>query len=388
MAGVFPFKGEVYNKEKVDIAFCVTPPYDVISEKEQIEYYKKSPYNIIRLILSKEENRYEKAKEVLALWRRDNIFIEEEKEHFYLYEQEWEIFGERGKFQGIIASIELEDYSSGIILPHERILKKPKVDRLKLLQACNTNFSPIFLIFSDNGRVKSLIKPSNPPFIEFEYKNGLFCRLFRTKNEKSIQEEFQGKKLFIADGHHRYDTALTYFKETDDEKKKRAMALISSIEYGGFKILPAHRIIKRMPDMEKIRHYFNVEEVSKEGILPCLSERKEIGVFGVCGRDTSFIITLKDKGLLSKIKEELRMLDVSILHILLFDGKINESEIEYTIDRDLVFNRAMNGDYGFFLRPTDISDVLKIASSRNRMPGKATYFYPKPFCGLVIHPLK
>ncbi|MEW6006552.1 MAG: DUF1015 family protein, partial [bacterium] len=121
MAGVFPFKGEVYNPKKVDIASVVTPPYDVIGEEEQNEYYKKSPYNIIRLILGKEHNRYEMAKETLALWRRDNIFIEEKEEYFYLYEQEWEIFGERGKFQGIISSIELENYTSGIILPHERI---------------------------------------------------------------------------------------------------------------------------------------------------------------------------------------------------------------------------------------------------------------------------
>ncbi|MEW6483013.1 MAG: DUF1015 domain-containing protein [bacterium] len=387
MAGVFPFKGEVYNPKKVDIASVVTPPYDVIGEEEQNEYYKKSPYNIIRLILGKEHNRYEMAKETLALWRRNNIFIEEKEEYFYLYEQEWEIFGERGKFQGIIASLILEDYTSGIILPHERILKKPKVDRLKLLKACNTNFSPIFLIFSDNGKIKALIKPIHPPFIEFEYKNGLFCRLWRIEKNKDIQKAFQKIRLFIADGHHRYDTALTYFKETKDEKKKRTMALISSIEYGDFKILPAHRIIKGMPDILRIKRYFNIEEKPKEKILPCLSERKEIGVFGVCTRNFSFIITLKDKGLLNKIKEELRMLDVSILHVLLFDGKINESEIEYTIDRNLVFDRAMNGACGFFLRPTDISDVLKIASSGNRMPGKATYFYPKPFCGLVIHPL-
>jgi len=382
MALIFPFKGEVYNEKIVDIASCVTPPYDVISPLEQREYYRKSPYNLIRL----EKNRHKEASKTLALWRKNNIFIRDSKEYFYLYEQEWEIFKEKGVFKGLIASVSLEDYSSRIILPHERILKKPKNDRLKLLYLCNTNFSPIFLIFSDNGGIiKNLIKLKNPPFIEFEYKKGLFCRLFRIEeNIEKIQEEFRGKRLFIADGHHRYDASLTYFKETKDPEKKRVMALISSIEYGGFKILPAHRILKKAPDMERISKYFNLEKIEKNEIMKSLLKREKPGVFGMLGRDISFIISLKNSALLNKTNEELKNLDVSILHELLFDGKIKEGEIEYTIDMNLVFNRVKNGAYGFLLRPTNVYDVLRIASSGNRMPGKATYFYPKPFCGLVI----
>ncbi len=388
MAHIFPFKGEIYNN-KVDIASCVTPPYDVISEEEQEEYYKKSPYNIIRLILGKGENRYKMAKETLALWRKDKIFIEDECECFYLYEQEWEILGVKGVFKGIIALLSLEDYTSGVILPHERVLPKPKSDRLQLLKACETNFSPIFLIFSDNGMIKALLKPENSPFIEFEYKKGQFTRVFRiTQGLKAIQKEFQDIKLFIADGHHRYDTSLTYFKETQGLKRKKIMVLISSIEYGDFKVLPSHRILKTSPDMERIRQYFNVEKESKDEIMSILLERDGLGVFGMITKDTSFIISLKDSTLLNKTKEELRNLDVSILHVLLFDGIEDEEEIEYTIDRDLVFERVSEGACGFLLRPTNISDVIKIALSGNRMPGKATYFYPKPFCGLVMHRLR
>lgn len=386
MADVFPFRGEVYNQERVDIASVVTPPYDVISKEEQEEYYQKSPYNIIRLILGREDDRYTKAKERLKDWRKNSIFIEDEKECFYLYEQEWEIFGEKGTFRGIVVSISLEDYSSGIILPHERILPKPKNDRLKLLSSCKTNFSPVFLLCPDNEEMNS-IGPENPPFIEFEYKKGLFCRLARIEKTEGIEKAFQDKRLFIADGHHRYDTSLTYFKETKEKERKRRMALISSIG-GGFKILPAHRVLKNPPDMGRIKQYFNIEEEEKEEIFSSLSERKEIGVFGMLGRDFSFIISPKDSGLLNKIKEELRVLDVSILHELLFDGIDLEEEIEYTIDRDLVFKRVEDGATAFLLRPTSVSDVIRIASSGNRMPGKATYFYPKPFCGLVIHPLR
>lgn len=388
MAKVFPFQGEVYNQELVNPALCVTPPYDVISKEKQNEYYEQSPYNIIRLILPREDNKYERAKQTLDLWKRKHILKRDEKAYFYLYEQEWEHFEDKGIFRGIIASLSLCDYNEKIIFPHEKVLSEQKEDRLRLLSTCKTNFSPILLIYSDNGDVKPHITTSNPPFIEFEYKKGLFCRLFRLNKTKEIKKALEGKRLFIADGHHRYDASLTYFKETKNPKMKRTMVLIASIEYGGFIILPTHRIVKNPPNMKRLKKYFNLQKTEKDKIFSALYKRKEIGVFGMLFKNFSYIISLKDVSLLNTINEALRTQDVSILHELLFNGGELERGIEYTTDRDVVFKRVMENDCLFILRPANVFDVIKIASLGYRMPGKATYFYPKPFCGLVIHPLR
>ncbi|HAW50121.1 TPA: hypothetical protein DCX16_04140 [bacterium] len=375
MARVFPFKGLLYNKEKVDISSVVAPPYDVISKKEQDEYYKKNPYNIIRLILGKEypddtdeNNKYTRAGKYLSLWKEQGILEEDKSECFYLYEQEWEVGRKRGLFRGLICSLKIEDYGKNIF-PHERTLEKPKEDRLKLLYATDTCFCYIFLVYSDKTNFISRLNKKNL-FFECKYEKGSI-KLFRIEEGmEEIKRFFLRKKFIIADGHHRYETALKYKRE---QGKTKTLAIVSSIENGEFVILPAHRLLKKTPDTESINRYFKI----KEGIY---KEKK--GMFGMVNKNGSFILT-------PRIKEN-NNLDVEILHNALFDGKVIEEDIDYTMDKEIAISSVSNGNYAccFLLNPTKISDVIKRAKKQEFMPGKATYFYPKPFCGFVLHSLR
>ncbi len=391
MAKIHPFRGIFYNQEKVNISSVIAPPYDIISDAEQEAFYQADPYNIIRLILGKtyledteENNRYTRAKEFKTTWEKEGILIEEETPSFYLYQQEWRLDGKEGVMLGIIASIEAEPYSARAILPHERTLSGPKKDQLESLKKTETNFCPIFLVYSDEERkIERWLTPSGPPKIQLEYEKGLFCRLWQIKEEiEKLSAIFETKQLFIADGHHRYETALAF------KGKNRVMAMLLEKNRGGSIILSAHRLLKNSLSTERLEGFLR-EKVKKEDIVSILSERKGIGVFGMVGKDETYILTLKD-GKELDLAGSLKRVDVAILHNLIFDGQQEERDVAYTKDTREVFARVENGEFasGFLLRPTSFQSVMDVARDSLYMPGKATYFFPKPFSGVVMHSLK
>ncbi|MDI6752085.1 MAG: DUF1015 domain-containing protein [bacterium] len=393
MAKIHPFRGIFYNQEKVNISSVIAPPYDIISETEQEAFYQADPYNIIRLILGKtyledteENNRYTRAKEFKVAWEKEGILIKEDAPSFYLYQQEWNLAEKEGRMEGIIASIEAEPYSARAILPHERTLFTPKKDQLELLRKTETNFCPIFLVYSDEARkIEKWLTPSGPPKIQFEYENRL-CRLWQIKEDiEKLSAIFEEKQLFIADGHHRYETALAFAKEKGEN---RVMAMLLEKDRGGSIILSAHRLFKNSLSTEKLEGFLR-EKVKKEELPNILLERKGIGVFGMVSRNEACILTLKD-GKELDLAGSLKRVDVAILHNLIFNGQQEEKDVAYTKDIKEVFSRVESGEFacGFLLRPTSFQSVMDVALDSLYMPGKATYFFPKPFSGVVMHSLE
>ncbi len=420
------FKGVFYNKEKVDIANVVTPPYDVISKREQEIFYNKSEYNIIRLILGKEfesdnemNNRYTRAADYLNAWFKNKILIQDEDESIYFLEEEFYVDGVKKSRKGFISLAKLEDFSEGNILPHEKTMLGPKADRLNLTKACKCNFSQIFSVYSDEkGNVLNIFYGAieeETPFLNVEYDNKNY-RIWKVTNPEDIsklQGLIRNKKIFIADGHHRYETALAYreyrksLPDYDDKAGYNyVMMYFSPIENNDLLILPTHRGVKHVNFNEKnlldaVKEFFEIESFNKSEltyIIDILKKNKDkYTVFAVYGgQDKIFILKFKNS-----IKEKLSdidKLDVQILQKFIFEKFLNitqedldkKTKIEYVKDIDYGIGLVDKGELEalFILNPTKIEQVKDIALSGQKMPQKSTYFYPKLITGLVINKIE
>ena len=276
MAEIIPFKGLRYNEELVgNISNVVTPPYDVISPEEQANYYNISEYNCIRLELSKEmagdddsNNKYTRAAQTLQKWIDNRVLLEEENPCIYIYQQEFSLSStERYIRTGFIALVRLEEFSKGIILPHENTLSKPKEDRLNLMRACGANFSQVFSLYDDEN--KDIAKvfeeycSSNKPVISIEKGiAGSPERVWAISDGDiidKIKNIMADKKLFIADGHHRYETALAYRDElreknpnhTGNELYNYVMMMLVDIDDPGLVVLPTHRMVSNIDNFDE-----------------------------------------------------------------------------------------------------------------------------------------
>ena len=425
MVDVISFSGILYDEEKIDSYSNVTaPPYDVIKPKQQDELYAKNPYNIVRLILGhifpdddETNNRYTRSAKDFKEWLEEGILTRDETPGFYVYSQEYEFNGERVNRIGFFGRVRLEDFSKGNVCPHEFTLAKAKKDRTLLLTECKANFSPIFGLFSDpegtiDARLIEVTKQS--PLAEIKTE-GVIHKLWRLDNPEIINlisNQMRAKKVYIADGHHRYETALTYYKEHGNQEKDSAHVLmfLTNLDSESLSIYPIHRQVKctgqfnRDQFLEKISEFFEVEEILKgssaDQIRNTLKEKEGI-VFGVCfGNDSNILIRLKDtKNILphqtSDEPPELQELGVAQLHtlvlkyILSIDTKNPESQnnISYTVNIDEAMHNVEEGrfDLAFFVNPTPIGQVRSLAENGIRLPQKATYFYPKLLSGLVIN---
>ncbi|MBI5749033.1 MAG: DUF1015 domain-containing protein [Nitrospinae bacterium] len=446
MAKIIPFKGILYNKEKIrDIKDVVAPPYDVISPAEQEELYKRHENNVVRLILGKESNsdtpdnnRYTKARDSFDSWQKDSILIKDAFPSIYVYSQEYHL-GETEGFEkkrrlGFIALSKLEDFGEGKIHPHENTLAKPKEDRLKLMQHCHANFSSIFGLFSDpSKRIDSVLKDymRHSPLYDLVDDAGMRHTLWAIRDNRAIQiitSVMSDKQVFIADGHHRYETAINYRNEmrgklpdfSGEELYNYVMMYFTNTNSEGLSILPIHRLISNLSDfdkkkiVEKAGEFFNIEKLSfnesdeKTAKQKLFSDMKERGekehIFGVyLGDDEYLLLTLKDEDVLDKLITNSRhpswkKLDVTILHTLLIEKVLRISEknlaeqknITYTISGDEAIKDVKGGKYqiALFLNPTKIEEVKDVATAGEKMPQKSTFFYPKLITGLVMNKLE
>ncbi len=438
MATVAPFKGILYNKVKAgNISSLVCPPYDIISPLEQQELYRKSAYNIIRLEYglespadTPEDNRYTRAAALLNDWYKSAIVLQNEKPAIYIYEMEYSLGTRTKKLRGFISLVKIEDYDSGIVKPHETTLSGPKTDRLNLLRACRASFSQIFSLFSDpEGKVSGILeKNTRPAEIEVKNHDGVLHRVWRLTDEHDISAivaEMADKAFFIADGHHRYDTALNY----RNERRKTSEAggqtepfnfvpmFLARLEDPGITILPAHRVLFNLNNFEPSRfeddlnRYFDIERIdfNKKSenkdlltVLETMAHRADKAhVFGmrIKGEHSYYLLTLRNEAdmdkLLSGNSPAYRKLDVSILHHLIIDKLLGISmethklglNIEYIKNADEADRRVHDGtaDIAFYMNPTKVNEVKEVADSGERMPQKATYFYPKLLTGLVMY---
>jgi uncharacterized protein (DUF1015 family) len=441
MAIVVPFRGVLYNRDEIDDFSKVTaPPYDVISPEQQERYYQSSLHNVIRLILGKQfphdspsDNRYTRAAGVFDGWQEESILKRDEKPSFYFYLQEFSISGgERVTRNGFIGLVRLEDKEKGVVIPHEKTLDKPKEDRLQLMEACHANFSSIFSLYSDPENViNKLFKKvvNRPHLIEVIDEDATLHKLWRISQMDFIIEVSQwlkDKPLFIADGHHRYETALNYRnlqlkkhpQSTGKEAYNYVMMYLTSMDGEGLVILPYHRVIHNFEGFDfssfekKLEDYFEVKpfyfndknetKVWEEFNIRLQNNTLSRPVFGMYGSGQTcyHLLILKEEVLLSLSDSEegsaaLKKLGVNIIEFFIFRKVLGinsralqqEQNITYVHDGleglDLVRNEGYQ--LVFFLNPTKSSEIRDIASRGETMPQKSTFFYPKLLSGLVIN---
>ena len=427
MVDIAPFKGLLFNQGKTGSVDQVTaPPYDVISPEQQDALYKKNPYNVVRLILEKQypgddekKNRYTRSSVTFKKWIEDGVLVEEEKPGFYVYSQEYDYEGESVCRVGFFARVRAEDFSAGNICPHEFTLAKAKQDRMNLLKACRANFSPVFGLFSDpSGEIDASLNQTmkGEPFAVIE-ENGVLNKAWRLDDDETlafIMGQFHDKKIFIADGHHRYETALNYYKENKKAVVDSAhvMMFLTNLDAQSLAVYPIHRLIKsptffdEAVFMNQVKKYFAVTPLDKgvekneiRKALDSVSE-DEIVFCVYFGQGRGYFVKVKEKANILPLlevdeSEELKVLDVAQLHTVVLKNILNidtkqssdQKYVTYKVDMVEALGRVDSGEFNlaFFMNATPVSEVRKLAEKGIRLPQKATFFYPKLLSGLVIN---
>ncbi|MEW6674849.1 MAG: DUF1015 domain-containing protein [Nitrospirota bacterium] len=410
MAEIVPFRGILYNVSRVSVEDVLAPPYDIITPEYQDELYRKSPYNIVRIDLGKDypgdsesENRYTRARAYLDAWIKDSIFIRSEKPSLYVYEISYRTDGEDKRLLGFIGLVRLEEFGAGNIHPHECTYSKPKQDRLNIVRVCEANTSPIFSLYNSPEKKASTVLSRismTEPYIEARDADGAIHRLWEVSERNDIEvirKELEDKAVFIADGHHRYETALEFQREVRERRAFSAgkepfdyvLMFLTNISDGGLTILPTHILIKDISDnaIERLTRYFEIEPVRVDFDITkrIAGGRHVFGFFH--NLNEGWHILRYRGGNLSDVHPGLRELDVTILHDLILKKILNATDISYEMDVNEAINKVRKGQFGaaFFLNPTKVEDVEKAALSSVRMPPKSTYFYPKLLTGIVIN---
>ena len=439
MAKVVPFRALLYNADAVkELSSVMAPPYDVISPEQQDVLYQRDPHNVVRLILGKTseadsdaDNRYTRAAADFQRWQDEGVLVRDAEPAIYLYDQEYPVEGEQVVTRrGFMALTRLEDFSSGVVKPHEKTLAGPKTDRLSLTKACRANFSPIFSLYSDPCCVLEALarrEKERQPDLSVTDDDGVKHRLWRVSDPAIIdksQELLDNKPLFIADGHHRYETALNYrnyMREkhpdfTGKELFNYVLMYFANMEDQGMLIFPTHRVLHGLAEfdleqlLEKLAPFFVVESQPfdavdpdarqhvKETLKDLGEDRHVIAMFGGDGR--IHYLRLRNEGVMDAFFDEkapkaLRTLDVSILHCLILEHLLGisaeaqeqQTHLKYVKNFHEPFAQVLAGQsqVAFLLNPTRMSEVRDVANAGEKMPQKSTYFYPKLLTGLVIN---
>lgn len=440
MATIKPFKGILYNPAMIaDSAEVTTPPYDVISPEEQASYYERHPNNVIRLILGRAEatdstldNPHTRSAAYYRQWMSEGILKREDRPALYLkaitYRHEENIITR----YGLIALVGIEPFEKRIILPHEKTFSKVRSERFELMKATHCNYCPIFSLYPDDGGILGTLEQAVDKsaaivdFMDDQNHRHQLWRILDPAIHHRVATAMQDKRLFIADGHHRYETALNFrkhLKETDPSFSDRhpanyVLMYLCSMSDPGLIILPAHRLLKAVnvgdlqPAMEKIRSYFDVEEYPftpgdrrqvQRHFLSALKNRENRQCIGIYAHTSPrfYLLTVKpgvmDQLFGNELDESLRLLDVTVLTRLVFMKILgfdqmrldNEQLIGYASDADKALQAIDAGTYdvAFILNPTRIEQVRDVAQKGLIMPRKSTYFYPKVKSGLVMNTL-
>jgi len=400
MANIAPFKGTRYNEDKIkDFSKVVAPPYDVIHPEEQDELYKMSEYNIVRMLLGKDlsgddenENKYTRAKKYLKAWQENKVLKKDPEPGIYINLQEFKLDGRIKRRIGFLALLKLEEFDTktSSIYPHEFTLAAPKEDRAKLIHSIEANLGPIFAIFEDRDRlIAALIKNEmkSKPIADIFDNHGVRNKFWRVSDKKILDKlcgYMKDKKLFIADGHHRYEVGLAFSKSKSDPKFGYTLAYFTDLLDGSLVVLPYHRIVGGLDKagMEGLE-----TTLKKNFITAPLKSRKVLKAFlaeaSPCQARFVIYTAKKFTGLIFKDKKDL---DVTIAKNLIIDplGKIS---IDFTKDLDYAIKEVDTAKFSFaiLVNPVKITEIRDTAFGGNRMPQKSTYFYPKVLTGLVIN---
>jgi uncharacterized protein (DUF1015 family) len=449
MAQIIPFRALRYDPQQVSVGQAVTQPYDKISPSMQDRYYAASPYNLVRIILGRREdadnpanNVYTRAAADFRAWRNKGVLRPDSAPSVYVYSQHFTAPGESAaggpvrERRGFIALGRVEDYSARVVFRHEQTLAKPKADRLDLLRATRAHFGQIFMLYEDSGEIDAALSagtqsvPVSSPVIELTDEYQVVNRVWQVSDPTliaSVQKLMQDKKLIIADGHHRYETALAYRDErraasrstesaasaAPDAPYEFLMMTFVNLNSPGLVVLPTHRVVRGLPSFSaedfqnSSRELFEIEEID-----PALDGPRAAAILRDKGKSgtTLLAVTANRAFLIGKLRAgaaasmlaglspRQQQLDVVQLHKCLLEGVLKLSEesireqrnLSYVRDADEALGQVRSGkaDIAFLMNPCRVQQVRDVAFAGEVMPQKSTDFYPKLLSGLTIYALE
>jgi len=445
MALVYPFRAFRYNPERAPFDRVLTQPYDKISPEMQEKYYAADPHNLIAVEKGRahpgdtaQNNVYTRAKAAIEDWIRNNVVVQDAAPSFYAYTQEYAVPGteERRTRRGFIGAGKLEEYSAGVVFRHEHTLSGPKADRLELLRHTKMHTGQLFMLYADaDKRVDAILAEAEAaaaPATEMRDEYGVVHRLWvvaEPQRVAAIQKAMEDQKLVIADGHHRYETALNYRNECRKNAGKiepeaayeRVMMTFVNTQSEGLMILPGHRVAAHVHDFSwiAVRRYlepwfkaqtfsFSDEEKKAEArknfLAKLTSARKKraIGVYPVAGEGQKrafYVLTLRDGAdlalLMPNVSPLQRELDVVLLHEGILEPALGITPHAVKAEANLTYEREAaaaldavdsgRAQISFLLNPCDVEQVMKIATAGEVMPQKSTDFYPKMLSGITMY---
>ncbi len=436
MAEIRPFRGLRYDRSVVsDLSNVICPPYDIIPPALHQELHDRSEYNFIRIEDAKTlpedtpaDNKYTRAATTLQRWLKDGVLLPEDKPACYLHDHFFPSQGKTIRRRGLTVRVRLQEWEEMIIRPHEGILAAAKDDRLNLLWSLQVNTSPVLAMYEDKGeRLASLLNSQSikKPVIDVSLTDGERHRIILITARETVNRitrHFLDLPLYIADGHHRYTSALTYRREkmaytpgatTDDPFNFVMMTLVSFTD-PGLEILAPHRLIRGVPKSTidglegRLKEFFEIQRLSLQkrdlwsDVDKLMTDGENVRFACVMtGADYLCVLTLKqesiDANTMPYFHTELyRKLDVSVIdHIILEKilglgiGGTDEAKINYFYNRQDAMDRVVKGEYqlAFFLKPVRPELIKAVADAGDKMPRKSTYFYPKAPAGLVVNTL-
>ncbi|HEV8182629.1 MAG TPA: DUF1015 domain-containing protein [Candidatus Angelobacter sp.] len=434
MAEIIPFKALRYDPDQVKLEDVLTQPYDKITSEMQSKYYERSAHNLVRIILGKAGetdteafNVYTRAAEYLHDWRSSSILKQDPEHGIYAYSQTFTVPGTRelAERRGLIALGRLHDYADGVVFRHEQTLAKPRADRLNLLRATRAHFGQIFMLYSDpKGEIEALLKkrteedPDTSLLDEYETLHRLW-RIHDAALIQAVQQRMRDKKLLIADGHHRYETALAYRNERRAESGgadpnapyEFVMMTLVPMESRGLVILPTHRIVHGLPTFDRERmleaagQFFEIDRIDlrteSRSATTLLGQAGENGTaFVAVTRQGPYLMRAKKNAVqdaLGQVPSLQRDLDVVQLHRIMLERVLgiseeavrNQENVRYERDAFEAISWVRQGaNVAFLMNPAKIDQVRDIAFGGEVLPQKSTDFYPKLLSGLAIYALE
>ncbi len=416
MVEIRPFRAVRYTEKAGSYENLIAQPYDKIDSDMQRKYYEKSLYNYCRLTLPMEENRYEIAKQRIRQWMNEGILKKDNEPAIFVYRQEFELLGKTYTRTGFIAALRLHPYVENKVLPHETTHKGPKIDRLNMLRATQKNLETGFLLYPDPEKITvNLFAEITKTVPLIDVKDSLNVRnlvwkLTDQEKIKLVQEAVIDKQFVIADGHHRYETAIAYRDErrrqegwTEDSAFNFRMSYMVPVQDEGLIVLPTHRLLKKIEltrdILQELKKFFTVSKInsSAEVLRSFLESHKMEHAFCVYDGKRSYGLLLKDEKAVSQFmntawSDEYRSLDVTILREVIFRAIMKTGELK--IDEEILYVRWIKdvmekvrkgeAKLVFLVNPTTPEMVLKIAQNHERMPEKSTDFYPKMVSGFTM----
>ena len=378
MVKIKPFRGYRYNTQKVDAQDVVSPPYDVISDEMKKTLSARSPYNFVNILLNDDHN---KANDLLDDFIKKEIIVRDDSDSLYIYEQKYDIDDSSFTRTGFICLLKIEEFG-GDVLPHERVFEKYVDERFDLMKKTKSDFGQIFFVYEDEKNEIDTIfdkQKSRNSDLFFTDDDGCEHRVWRVSDENAIDRVvaiMKDKQILVADGHHRYTTAIRYKKE-HPEKEYVMITLVNSFNEG-LLILPTNRVMKIQVDIEDFKEHFHIEK------LPKLEIDLEPKSFIIADAENCHKISLIDK--------HNSDLDIVLLHDLIFkkilnlpEDKLKYPDLEFVKGNEGTVKRIKDGKTAFFVNPPTLQETFAVSKSGNVLPQKSTFFYPKIYSGFVLN---